>query len=113
MLIMKRTSVAALGDVAPQQTLPDVVLTVDRTTMPNHGTLGMTVTVSGSHGTPTGHVSFQEGGGELGDGNLVGGVSHQINEINDGPGPRTMRARYDGDSTYGLRYSHPVVVTLT
>lgn len=59
-----------------------------------------TATVTGSGGTPTGNVSFREGGLVLGTGVLSGGVASFTTSVL-AVGSHAISALYGGDGTFG------------
>ena len=66
-----------------------------------------TATVTGSGGTPTGNVSFREGGLVLGTGMLSGGIASFTTSVL-AVGSHPISALYGGDGTFGSSASAPV-----
>lgn len=71
-----------------------------------------TATVSGSGGTPTGTVTFNDGTTALGTGKLASGVT-TYTTTSLTAGAHSISASYGGDSTFGSATSLPSTITIT
>jgi DNA-binding beta-propeller fold protein YncE len=69
-------------------------------------------TVSGTAGTPTGTVSFSDGGIEFGSGSMDGTGKASFSTSNLTVGSHTIRAGYQGDSTFTVSTSAALTQTV-
>jgi len=71
-----------------------------------------TATVSGAAGTPTGTVTFRDGGSVLGTVPLDGAGKASLTTAAVGGGSHTITATYNGDASYGASTSAPLSQTV-
>ncbi len=71
-----------------------------------------TATVSGSVGTPTGSVTFKDGGSTIGSGTLDGSGQATFATSSLSVGPHTITAEYGGDTNNAASTSSPLAQTV-